>query len=385
MNPKEIRVLFFIGSLRAGGKERRLLELLNYLKKNTDIKLMVVMTTPIIDFPYFYDLEVEYKFIKKSLKKGDFTVFYKFYKICKEYRPDIIHTWGAVQTFYTLPTISMLNIPLVNSQITSAPPKEAVGLWEKLIDKVNFKHSKIIISNSEAGIRSFNPPRYKSVVIYNGINLGRFENLPEKHTIKDRYNIHTPYTIVMIASLSANKDYDLFYRLAEKISARRKDITFIGAGAFFENDPLYQKTKDLGQVFPNIKFLGRIEEVEALVNACELGVLFSTNGEGISNSIMEYMALSKPVIANDAGGTSELVKDGYNGYLIKNETDEELTIKMLELLDNVPKNKAFGANGRKIITNNFSLDKMGKAFLQVYLQVIQEQGIKQKLSKKETA
>lgn len=124
MNRNKTKILFFIGSLRSGGKERRLIELLVYLKRCTQIELMVVVTADTVDFPYFFELGVDYKIIKKSLKKADFTISYKFYQICEAFKPDIIHTWGAVQTFYTLPTVMLRKIPLVNSQITSLHPLE---------------------------------------------------------------------------------------------------------------------------------------------------------------------------------------------------------------------------------------------------------------------
>lgn len=370
MNRNKTKILFFIGSLRSGGKERRLIELLVYLKRCTQIELMVVVTADIVDFPYFFGLDVDYRIIKKSLKKADFTISYKFYQICEAFKPDIIHTWGAVQTFYTLPTVMARKIPLVNSQITSAPPPGTIGIWSWLMDRINFNFSNIIISNSKAGLRSFKPPMEKSKVIYNGINLNRFENLPEKTCIKAKYNIKTPYTVVMVASLSRNKDYDLFYRLAERVSKIRSDITFIGAGVYFESDPVYQKVKKLNNTNPNIIFLGKVEEVEALINSCDVGVLFSPNGEGISNAIMEYMALGKPVVANDAGGTAELVINDYNGYLIQEDTEEELTAKILTLINDHQRSFRFGTNGRRIIEDNFSLATMGEAFLNVYRQVL---------------
>ncbi len=376
MNRNKTKILFFIGSLKSGGKERRLIELLVYLEKCAQVEMMVVVTADIVDFPYFFELDVDYKIIKKSLKKADITICYKFYKICEDFKPDIIHTWGAVQTFYTLPTVLTRKIPLVNSQITSAPPPGTIDVWSWLMDRVNFKFSNIITSNSKAGLRSFKPPMGKSRVIYNGINLNRFENLPEKMCVKAKYNITTPYTVVMVASLSRNKDYGLFYRIAERVSKIRNDITFVGAGAYFETDPVYRKIKELNGTYPNIIFLGRVEEVEALVNSCDVGVLFSPNGEGISNAIMEYMALSKPVVANDAGGTAELVVNDYNGYLIKEHTEEELTDKILELVNDQQRNLRFGANGRRIIEENFSLAAMGEAFFDVYRQVLGREIIK---------
>ena len=73
-----------------------------------------------------------------------------------------------------------------------------------------------------------------------------------------------------------------------------------------------------------IHFKGRINDVEALVNVCTIGVLFSVDGEGFSNAIMEYTALGKPVIANNAGGTKELVRHNENGYLFIKQSEEEI-------------------------------------------------------------
>jgi glycosyltransferase involved in cell wall biosynthesis len=59
--------------------------------------------------------------------------------------------------------------------------------------------------------------------------------------------------------------------------------------------------------------------------------VLSTFSEGISNSVLEYMALGKPVIATSGGGTGELVLDNTTGYLIRQSDPEELAEKM-ELL-----------------------------------------------------
>jgi glycosyltransferase involved in cell wall biosynthesis len=85
---------------------------------------------------------------------------------------------------------------------------------------------------------------------------------------------------------------------------------------------------------------------------------------------MEYMALGKPVIANDAGGMKELVRHNENGYLITKETDEEIAALIIELIDNQEKCVSFGNTGKKIIEESFSLDRMGKAFERVYKEVM---------------
>ena len=69
--------------------------------------------------------------------------------------------------------------------------------------------------------------------------------------------------------------------------------------------------------------LGIRSGIESLISAMDICVL-STFTEGISNSILEYMALEKPVIATAGGGTNEIVIDNKTGFLIKQSNPEEL-------------------------------------------------------------
>jgi len=238
-----------------------------------------------------------------------------------------------------------------------------------LIDRLNFFFSKIIVSNSQAGVDAYNPPARKTKVIYNGINLERFSNLTAAEQIRSKYGITTPHAIVMVASFSINKDYDLFFRVVKQITGTRNDISCIAVGGNNDDDNWHNTFSQESKKNPRIIITGRITDVEALVNTCTLGVLFSNtgvHGEGISNSIIEYMSLAKPVIANDAGGTKEIVHHNVNGYLVTNQSEKEIAVWITGLIDDPEKCTAFGNAGRKFIENSFSLNQMGKAFEQIY-------------------
>ena len=84
---------------------------------------------------------------------------------------------------------------------------------------------------------------------------------------------------------------------------------------------------------------------------------------------MEYMSLARPVIANDAGGTKEILHHNVNGYLVTHQNENEIIAMITGLIDNPEKCAAFGNAGREIIEGSFSLDKMGKAFEQTYEEV----------------
>jgi glycosyltransferase involved in cell wall biosynthesis len=372
LNYQKTRILFFIGSFKGGGKERRLVELLSYLSGTNRYELMVVVTDPIVDYSSLYKLDLTYQVISKKWKRNDPTVLYRFYKICRQFKPHLIHTWGRMQSFYALPAVIRQGIPLVNGQITSAPPNAAKWSFKRIVDRINFNFSTVILSNSQAGIDAYSPPQKKAKIIYNGVNLHRFDNLPSPEQVRAKYGITTPFAVVMVATFSPNKDHHLFFNMAKQITGVRDDITFIAAGDDCRDLSTVKRFRKGINRNPRIILTGRIQDVEALVNSCTIGVLFSNkavHGEGISNAVMEYMSLGKPVIANDAGGTKEIVYHNVNGYLVNRQSESEMIGMITELIDNPEKRAAFGKAGRQIIEASFSLDKMGKAFEQTYEEV----------------
>src|SRR5690554_3084336 len=93
-----IRILFFIGFLGIGGKERRLVELLGYLKGRGGYELLLVTTKEGIGIPKFYDLDIEMVVLKENTIISKLNFFFQFYKIIKKFDPHVIHTWGRMQT-----------------------------------------------------------------------------------------------------------------------------------------------------------------------------------------------------------------------------------------------------------------------------------------------
>ena len=364
----EIRILFFIGHLSVGGKERRLVELLSYLRRYKNHELLVVTTESDVEFSKFLELDIKKITLKKSKIISKFNYFFDFNKVLKNFKPHIVHTWGSMQTLYSLPTVMYSEIKLINGQITSAPPH--VPLKEQLINSINFLYSDLILSNSKAGIEAFKPPKSKARVIYNGLNLSRFENLPDISLIKEKYRIKTRYLIVMVANFTPNKDYLRFFRIANLLCKERNDVTCMGVGYFEKDSELVSGCRKIIGTNKNLIIHPQITDVEALINACDIGILFSPNGEGISNAIIEYMALGKPVIANDAGGTKEIINHNENGYLIRNQSEEDIKDLLLNLLDNEKERISFGLASRMRIERDFSLSMMGNAFSDIYQEIL---------------
>jgi glycosyltransferase involved in cell wall biosynthesis len=360
-----MRILFFIGTLGAGGKERRLVELLSYLKKNPSYNMMVILRRDQIEYPAFFELKIPYKILTHVYKKGDTSLPLKFYKICKEFKPDIVHTWGSMPAFVSLLSIILLKIPHINSQITNAPVNFKKWSIYNIISSINFRFSTVILANSYAGLKVYQTKKRKSKVIYNGINLNRFNNLPGEEIVRKKYKLFSSYIVIMVASFYHSKDYDLFIDVAKIFNNKRNDVTFLAVGIGIHFERINRRVID--ERIQNVVFTGKVDDVESIVNIADIGVLFSTNGEGLSNSILEYMALGKPVIANDAGGTNEIVKHEVNGYLITNESPDEIAEIINQLINNTEKKIKMGLEGKKLINESFTIDRMGRELERIYM------------------
>ena len=88
--------------------------------------------------------------------------------------------------------------------------------------------------------------------------------------------------------------------------------------------------------------------------------------EGVSNSIIEYMACGLPVVCGEGGGNREVVADGATGFVIPPSDAEELATKLIWLREHESERRAMGDAGRRRIEEVFSIERMVAGFVRVY-------------------
>lgn len=352
-----MKILYFIESLGPGGKERRLVELICALVKNKDIICEIVLTRNEIHYQKILESGIKIHVLERKVKK-DPSIFWKFYSIAKKFKPDVIHVWGNMVATYAIPAKLILKIPLINNQITDAPLEPQ----KKLNFKLNFFFSDKIIANTAIGLGKYNVEPKKSFVIYNGFDFDRIANLEPPEIIRKKFNIPSGFVVGMVATFSKSKDYNTFINASILVLKKRKDVCFlcVGSGNSIEFENMVPS-----EYKNNILFLGTQNNVEAIMNACDIGVLASF-GEGISNSLLEFMALGKPVIATNLGGTPELIRDGYNGYLIEKSNPEVLAGRVIHLLNNKETVTRMSDQNKITIKEKFGIHKMESEFVKLY-------------------
>lgn len=368
-----MRILFVIDTMTAGGKERRLTELMKALKKLPDFEFELALMSKVIHYEEVFRLGIKIHFILRESRK-DLNAFRKYYRLLKEFKPDIVHCWDTMTAVYVTPLCKLLNIKLVNGMVVDTQVRQTIKNKYLLRARLTFPFADVVVGNSMEGLKSYKAPRKKSVCIYNGIDLTRLERKKDPDLMLKEIFGNVPknvFVVGMVAAFEPRKDYETLIKASVSMAESYNNIRFIYVGDGVNLKSSMEKVP--AKLNSQIIFLGRRSDIESIVNILDVGVLITNSkahGEGISNSIIEYMALGKPVIATRGGGTNEIVIDSLNGYLIDPENAEQLEEKILLLMNDRALGKRLGKEGEKMIREKFDLNIMTQKYVELYKNLI---------------
>jgi glycosyltransferase involved in cell wall biosynthesis len=355
-----LRVLLCIDSLGVGGKERQAVELIKGLSETDEVECCVVCFSN-EDFYQHCSLAVDINFIVRRVR-WDFQVFRRLRRLVMGYRPDVIHSNGLVSSFYSLPLARLAGIPFINGSIRNAFARHGCR-WT--LERYLLKWSDYRLANSRAGLRSrmFSEEDPRNVVIYNGFDFARVKDV---NTVSVGPTLDKQTVIIgMVAEFNPYKDYLTYLEAARLLGGSRHDLLFLCVGG----GEMLKRCQTAAAGLRNVQFLGERKNVEEIVETFDIGVL-CTFVEGLSNSIMEYMALGKPVVATDGGGTRELVVDGETGMLVPASDPAALASAIEHLVEHPDLRQRMGTAGQVKIRTQLSLDRMIEQTVALYQQAV---------------
>jgi glycosyltransferase involved in cell wall biosynthesis len=136
------------------------------------------------------------------------------------------------------------------------------------------------------------------------------------------------------------KRVDLFIEAARMVLSRARQARFFIVGDGRLRNSL-QQLKEKHGLGDSVLFLGKDFDTRFFLSALDIGVITS-DSEGLSNSVMEYMASGIPTVASDVGGNRELIRHNQNGCLFRRGDPEDLAEKISDLIINTEKRRAYG-------------------------------------------
>ncbi len=201
---------------------------------------------------------------------------------------------------------------------------------------------------------------HESIIINDNKALNKQEKRKQNNTIK----------ILFVGNLLKIKDPLLFVKGIEELNKiknktpilKNKKIiaNIIGDGPLREEIKKYITKNKL----EFIKLRGYIakEKMDEIYQEHDVLVLTS-KGEGFGNVLLEAMNNNTPVVATPVGGVKELIKNNFNGIIIKKRTGTEVAKAIIKALNN---KKKLVVNARKTMEKNFSHEKIIKKYIRIY-------------------
>ena len=171
----------------------------------------------------------------------------------------------------------------------------------------------------------------------------------------------------MLGRLSHEKDHDLLLRAAARLardmdhSPRSWRIRIAGDGPL--RSTLDRRIRRLG-LADRITLAGRMEPRDFFRNVHVL--VQCSRVENQPMSVMEAMAWMRPVLATNAGGLPELVRDGETGRVVRRGSSRELFMAMKEYLVAPERARAAGLHARAVLMNVYSFDQMIRDHMGLY-------------------
>lgn len=366
----KIKIAYIIDSINSvSGTEKQLIDTIKKIDKNTFEIFLICLRSPIVKFCSiknirYIELGVGSLVSIKCIKKIIFVSFF-----LRKNKINIIQSF-FVDSFMFASICYLFG----NTNIFISSRRD-LGYWQnkKLIFVFKFFNNFV----TRFWVNSMAVRKYivelekikenKIDTIYNGINLDIYlENNSTKFSFCKKWKISESDKIVgILANYSRRiKRVDLFIQASAEILATNKNVKFVIVGGGVLRNELELLAHSLG-VSANIVFTGILHDVHEILKYWNVGVLTS-DSEGFSNSILEYMASGLPVVATDVGGNPELVCNGKSGFLVPPGDHIALAEKISQLLSNEKLSRKMGEEGRRFVKENFAWDKKIKEIEEYY-------------------
>jgi len=317
--------------------------------------------------------------------KDDWAAFWKIYKIIREVKPDIIHTHtakaGTLGRFAGILYGKAILIHTFHGHVFSGYFGKVKTIFFIWVEKFLALFTDTIITVSEALKKELVEkyriaPEKKFSVIELGFELDELLKLPP------RENSGT-VNVGIVGRLVPVKNHKMMLRVAKRVgdiqgqSPKKGTVPveivpvrymIIGDGEM--RGELERYVEELG-IKDKVEFKGWVKDLKAIYEELDIVALTSLN-EGTPVSLIEAMAGGRPVIATNVGGVKDIVKDGASGYLVELGNVEEFIKKLLELIKDPEKRRKFGENGRNIVKDRFSKERLIKDTEKLYNNTLQE-------------
>lgn len=388
-----MNILYISHETTLGGASLALLELIDEMNdKDINIYVSVISNqgsfyeelkkrnVKIICVKYFTDMIYDKCIIKRLngfLKSMINTISaFKLAKIAKNNKIDIIHTNTSVVLIGAwISKLTGIN-HVFHIREFSEYKSRKYRLPVRYVNRTVNENSKKIIVISKAlynyNMKNFSTEKIK--LIYDGIDISKYnrDNENKYNDIVNKDDNDKTIKILVTGSITENKGQeDAIRALDILVKQGYKNVKLLLAGN--KNTDYYNKLINIikqNNLMSYIEFLGFTKEIEKIRSDIDIE-LNCSRSEGFGRVTVEAMLSSIAIIGANNTATSELIQDGFNGLLYEEGNINQLSEKIIRLIDNSDERYKLGKNAKEYVLNNFSNKKNADEIYAMYTNLLE--------------
>lgn len=293
---------------------------------------------------------------------------YQLKQLSTRLQIDLIHLHDAhSHTFGYISTLLGNKMPFVLSRRVDFPVKNNWLSYQK------YNHPSIqrILSVSHYVQQILAPAiknQSKLQVVHSGVDTTRFQNT-NQHILRATYDISKETIIIgNVAAIAPHKDYFTFVDTAVILLKNKQSFKFLIIGGDGGEATLIKAYIQEKGVTDHFILTGFRKDIPQILPEIDI-FLFTSKEEGLGTSVIDAISCGISVVATNAGGVPEIIRDGENGFLAPVKDAALLAEKVMHLLTHPNTKERFIQNGQAVALQ-FSKEEMARKTLGVYQEIL---------------
>jgi glycosyltransferase involved in cell wall biosynthesis/Ser/Thr protein kinase RdoA (MazF antagonist) len=182
---------------------------------------------------------------------------------------------------------------------------------------------------------------------------------------KAAYELHEPARLVFVGRLHPQKGVDTLLQACQQLHQQyngRLQLQLFGEGPLRQELILLAKKLEIADI---VHFMGQTDQVMSYLQQADIFVLPS-RAEGISNALLEAMAVGLPAVVSRIPGNVDLIEHEKNGLLFTVDDPDSLAKSLLTVLTQPDCRERLGRNARQRVEDHFSLSYVADRYITLY-------------------
>lgn len=283
----------------------------------------------------------------------------------------LVHTHGYKSNFYGYFSAKALGLPFVATCHLWTGASPAIRFYE-FLDSLILRRAQRVVGVSDAisnALCKSGMPPEKVSTIHNGTDFSLCAGASP--TLRMELGIGERILIGSVGRLEEQKGFEYFIQSAREVLAELPQALFVIIGEGSLRSELEGLTRQLG-LENNLLLLGKRDDMPGVYASLDLFVLASID-EGMPMTILEALAVHKPVVATAVGAVEKLIIPEQTGLLVQPRDVPALRDAILRCLKNKAMAHKLATNGQEHVLRSFSADGMARSYFELYEQVLAEQ------------